>query len=80
MQRLNVVGVFKVGADLDGSLGMIHRADAAQIHRWMPQQVQGVRLKLDDLYRAPEVAAQVQAGQRLPPGGLVLPRAACSAR
>ncbi|AEJ05903.1 lipoprotein releasing system transmembrane protein LolE [Stutzerimonas stutzeri] len=61
MQRLNVVGVFKVGADLDGSLGMIHRADAAQIHRWMPQQVQGVRLKLDDLYRAPEVAAQVQA-------------------
>ena len=61
MQRLNVVGVFKVGADLDGSLGMIHRADAAQIHRWMPQQVQGVRLKLDDLYRAPDVAAQVQA-------------------
>ncbi|WP_226687801.1 lipoprotein-releasing ABC transporter permease subunit [Stutzerimonas stutzeri] len=59
MQRLNVVGVFKVGADLDGSLGMIHRADAAQIHRWAPQQVQGVRLKLSDLYRAPEVAAQV---------------------
>ena len=59
MQRLNVVGVFKVGADLDGSLGMIHRADAAQIHRWAPQQVQGVRLKLSDLYRAPGVAAQV---------------------
>lgn len=61
MQRLNVVGVFKVGADLDGSLGMIHRADAAQIHRWAPEQVQGVRLKLSDLYRAPEVAAQVGA-------------------
>ncbi|MDC6636407.1 lipoprotein-releasing system transmembrane subunit LolC, partial [Leclercia adecarboxylata] len=61
MQRLNVVGVFKVGADLDGSLGMIHRADAAQIHRWAPEQVQGVRLKLSDLYRAPEVAAQVSA-------------------
>jgi lipoprotein-releasing system permease protein len=61
MQRLNVVGVFKVGADLDGSLGMIHRADAAQIHRWAPEQVQGVRLKLSDLYRAPEVAAQVAA-------------------
>jgi len=61
MQRLNVVGVFKVGADLDGSLGMIHRADAAQIHRWTPEQVQGVRLKLSDLYRAPEVAAQVAA-------------------
>jgi len=59
MQRLNVVGVFKVGADLDGSMAMVHRADAAQIHRWTPQQVQGVRLKLRDLYRAPEVASQL---------------------
>ncbi len=59
MQRLNVVGVFKVGADLDGSMALIHRADAAQIHRWEPQQVQGIRLKLGDLYRAPEVAAQL---------------------
>ena len=57
MQRLNVVGVFKVGADLDGSLAMIHRADAAQIQRWQPQQVQGVRVRLEDLYRAPQVAA-----------------------
>lgn len=57
MQRLNVVGVFKVGAELDGSLAMIHRADAAQILRWQPDQVQGVRLRLADLYRAPQVAA-----------------------
>ncbi|MCF6753280.1 lipoprotein-releasing ABC transporter permease subunit [Pseudomonas phenolilytica] len=61
MQRLNVVGVFKVGADLDGSLALIHRADAAQIRRWQPEQVQGVRVKLDDLYRAPQVAGQLLA-------------------
>ena len=59
MQRLNVVGVFKVGAELDGSLAMIHRADAAQILRWQPHQVAGVRVRLADLYRAPEVAAEL---------------------
>lgn len=59
MQRLNVVGVFKVGAELDGSLAMIHRADAAQMQRWQPQQVQGVRVRLADLYRAPQVAAEL---------------------
>ncbi len=61
VQRLNVVGVFKVGADLDGSLALIHRADAAQIRRWQPEQVQGVRVKLNDLYRAPQVAGQLLA-------------------
>ncbi|QGW20403.1 lipoprotein-releasing ABC transporter permease subunit [Stutzerimonas degradans] len=61
MQRLNVVGMFKVGADLDGSLALIHRADAAQIRRWQPEQVQGVRVKLNDLYRAPQVAGQLLA-------------------
>ena len=61
MQRLNVVGVFKVGAELDGSLAMIHRADAAQILRWQPHQVEGVRVRLADLYRAPEVAAELVA-------------------
>lgn len=61
MQRLNVVGVFKVGAELDGSLAMIHRADAARILRWQPDQVEGVRVRLADLYRAPEVAAKLAA-------------------
>lgn len=59
LQRLNVVGVFKVGAELDGSLAMIHRADAARMLRWKPHQVEGVRVRLADLYRAPEVAAEL---------------------
>lgn len=59
MQRLTVVGVFKVGAELDGSLALIHMADAAHLQRWQPSQVQGVRLALKDLYLAPEVAAGI---------------------
>lgn len=61
MQRLNLVGVFKVGAELDGSLAMIHRADAAQMLRWQPEQVEGVRVRLSDLYRAPEIASELAA-------------------
>lgn len=59
MQRLTVVGVFKVGAELDGSLALIHVADAAHLQRWQPGQVQGIRLALKDLYQAPQVAARI---------------------
>ncbi|WP_298188183.1 lipoprotein-releasing ABC transporter permease subunit [uncultured Pseudomonas sp.] len=62
MQRLNVVGIFKVGAELDSSLALIHVADAAHIQRMQPGQVQSVRLKLQDLYQAPQVAAQIVSG------------------
>ncbi|MDP3816264.1 lipoprotein-releasing ABC transporter permease subunit [Pseudomonas sp.] len=62
MQRLNVVGVFKVGAELDSSLALMHVADAAHIQRLQPGQVQSVRLKLQDLYQAPQVAASIAAG------------------
>jgi len=61
MQRLNVVGVFRVGADLDGTMAMIHRADAARILRWEPEQVQSVRVKLAELFRAPQVSTQIAA-------------------
>lgn len=56
LKRFNVVGVFKVGAELDGSLAMVHVADAARLSRWQPGQVQGVRVQLDDLFQAPKVA------------------------
>ncbi len=59
MQRLNVVGVFKVGAELDGSMALIHMADAAQIQHWQPNQVQSVRLAVKDLYTAPQVSAAI---------------------
>ncbi|MCY1487591.1 Lipoprotein-releasing system transmembrane protein LolE [compost metagenome] len=61
MQRLTVVAVFKVGAELDGELALIHVADAASIQRLQPGQVQGVRLALKDLYQAPQVSAAIAA-------------------
>ncbi|WP_263264930.1 lipoprotein-releasing ABC transporter permease subunit [Pseudomonas sp. RIT-PI-S] len=65
MQRLNVVGIFRVGAEIDGSLALIHMADAADIQKWQPGQVQSVRLKVRDLWAAPEVAKSIsgQLGQ-----------------
>jgi len=61
LQRFTVVGIFKVGAELDGSLAMIHVADAASLQRWQPEQVRGVRLKLRDLYQAPQVSQRLVA-------------------
>jgi len=62
MHRLTVSGVFKVGAELDGSMALIHLADAADMQRWQPQSVQGIRLKLKDLYDAPQVSQQIAQG------------------
>ena len=59
LQRLTVVGIFKVGAELDGSMGLVNVADAAEIKRWQPNQVQGVRLALKDLYAAPQVSTAI---------------------
>ncbi|NMX55637.1 lipoprotein-releasing ABC transporter permease subunit [Pseudomonas sp. WS 5146] len=61
MQRLNVVGIFKVGAELDGSMALINMADAAEIQHWQPNQVQSVRLAVKDLYAAPKVSADIAA-------------------
>lgn len=62
LKRFTVVGVFKVGAELDSSLALIHVGDAARLSRWQDNQVEGVRLKLKDLFHAPEVAWRI-AGQ-----------------
>ncbi|WP_282341627.1 MULTISPECIES: lipoprotein-releasing ABC transporter permease subunit [Pseudomonas] len=60
MKRFTVVGIFHVGAgELDGYLALTHLDDAARLKRWKPDQVQGVRLKLHDLFQAPRVAYQL---------------------
>ncbi|TWH64512.1 lipoprotein-releasing system permease protein [Azomonas agilis] len=60
LHRLNVVGIFKVGADLDGNLAMMHQQDAASLQGWPSDQVQGIRLKLTDLQQAPQIAQQLK--------------------
>ncbi len=55
-----MVGTFRVGAgELDGGLSLIHLEDAARLQRWKTNQVQGLRLKLDDLFQAPRVAWEI---------------------
>jgi lipoprotein-releasing system permease protein len=55
-KRFTVVGVFKVGADVDGLLAYVHISDAGKMLR-IGDNVQGVRLKLDDLFQARDVGS-----------------------
>lgn len=48
-KRFTVVGLFKVGAEVDGLLAYVHYADAGRLLR-IGDRVQGVRLKVDDLF------------------------------
>ncbi|MFZ6048840.1 lipoprotein-releasing ABC transporter permease subunit [Pseudomonas sp. CR3202] len=60
MKRFTVVGIFHVGAgELDGYLAIGNLSDVARLKRWQPNQVQGLRLKLNDLFQAPQVAWQI---------------------
>ncbi|MFJ1340025.1 lipoprotein-releasing ABC transporter permease subunit [Pseudomonas caricapapayae] len=54
MKRFTVVGIFHVGAgEIDGYLGLTNLSDLSRLHRWKADQVQGLRLKFDDLFQAP---------------------------
>lgn len=54
-KRFTVAGMFRVGAELDGMVGFIHLEDAARLAR-MKGQVEGVRLKVNDLFSAGRVS------------------------
>ncbi|WP_252271528.1 lipoprotein-releasing ABC transporter permease subunit [Pseudomonas subflava] len=57
MKRFTVVGIFHVGAgEIDGHVVMTHVQDAGRVLRLKPGEVQGIRLKLHDLFQAPQVA------------------------
>jgi lipoprotein-releasing system permease protein len=58
LKRFTVSGVFRVGADLDGQLALIHMEDAAKVMR-MTGYVNGIRLKMDNLFDAPFVSRQL---------------------
>jgi len=60
MKRFTLVGIFHVGAgELDGYLGVTNLQDLARLHRWKPEQVQGLRLKFTDLFKAPRTAYEI---------------------
>lgn len=65
LKRFTVTGIFKVGAQLDGSLALIHIQDGAKLYR-LGDSVHGVRLKLYDLFKSGEVAWRIAS--QLPGG------------
>jgi lipoprotein-releasing system permease protein len=55
MRRFTVVGIFQVGMyEYDRNMAMIHIDDAAKLFR-LETAVSGLRIKLDDLFNAPEI-------------------------
>ena len=59
MRRFKVVGIFEAGMqEYDRGMAVIHVADAAKLFR-MGDKVTGVRLKLDDMFKAKQVAADL---------------------
>lgn len=59
LRRFTVVGIFEVGMqEHDAGLALIHMGDAARLFR-LQDQVSGVRLRLDDMLRAPWVSREL---------------------
>ncbi len=57
-KRFTVVGVFKVGAELDSTLAFINIEDAGRLIR-QPGTAQGIRVQYDDLFAAPQLTRQL---------------------
>ncbi|WP_111859515.1 lipoprotein-releasing ABC transporter permease subunit [Acinetobacter sp. CFCC 10889] len=64
-KRFKIVGIFSIGAEVDSSLGYIALNDASTLLR-LPDGAQGVRMKLDNIFLAPQVANEIV--QDLPNG------------
>jgi lipoprotein-releasing system permease protein len=58
LKRFTVKGIFSVGAELDGNYTLVHMDDAARLMR-TGGKAHGVRLLVDDLFKAPQVAREV---------------------
>ncbi len=58
VKRFTVVGISEVGAQVDASSVHIHMVDAAKLFS-VSNAVDGIRLRLEDLFAAPQVAAEL---------------------
>ncbi|MGQ0658347.1 MAG: lipoprotein-releasing ABC transporter permease subunit [Chromatiales bacterium] len=60
-KRFTVVGMFEVGAqEYDTTLAIMHMEDAARLFR-LGSGVSGIRLRLDDIFAAPGIAAGIRS-------------------
>lgn len=60
LKRFEVRGVFKVGAQLDSNMALVHLSDGARLYR-LGDGVHGIRLKLRDLFKAGEVGWRISS-------------------
>lgn len=60
VKRFTVVGISEVGAQVDANSVHIHMTDAAKLFS-VTNAVDGIRLRLRDLFAAPRVAAELRA-------------------
>ena len=62
LKQFTVTGIFEAGHfEYDSSLVLIHMADAQKLYRMGDGQVSGVRLKLTDMFQAPQVARELSS-------------------
>ncbi|MFT7227803.1 MAG: lipoprotein-releasing system permease protein [Methylophilaceae bacterium] len=67
IKQFNVVGLFQIGMyEYDAGLALIHIEDAAKLYR-MGNKVSGLRLKINNLFDAPAMTAEL--GDKLTPLG-----------
>ena len=57
--RFNVAGVFQVGSEYDGLVSVIHIEDASVMTE-MGSNISSIRIRLDDIFKAPEIASQIK--------------------
>lgn len=56
LKQFTLTGIFEVGHfEYDSGLALIHLSDAQKLYRMAPNQVSGIRLKLHDMFDAPQV-------------------------
>ncbi|TKB58528.1 lipoprotein-releasing ABC transporter permease subunit [Ferrimonas aestuarii] len=60
-RNFTLVGVFEIGAQVDGALAYIHVNDAAKLTRIGSGKVSSLRLYLDDAFAAPQIAQELKA-------------------
>jgi lipoprotein-releasing system permease protein len=59
LRRFTVVGVFQVGMyEYDRNMALVHIVDAAKLFQ-LGDRVSGLRLKLDDLFNAPQITREM---------------------
>ena len=60
LKQFTITGIFEAGHfEYDSGLVLIHLADAQKLYRMENNEVSGVRLKLRDLFLAPQVAQEL---------------------